>query len=151
MTGGKSWNDISFAIVLIVAGVGGVVLTSNLRVGDSVRMGPGYVPVLLSWLSIAFGVAVGIRGCSVGGPAPTAWAVRPLLAVSAAIGAFMYVDRVGLVASVFAVALLASLGDPDMRWRQAVGLALLLAIFASLVFVRALGLPIPLWPALLWR
>lgn len=151
MTRGKSWNDIFFAIVLIAAGAAGIVLTSDLQTGSSVRMGPGYVPALLSCLSIAFGVAIGARGCLVGGPAPTAWAVRPLLAVSAAIAAFIYVDRIGLAAAVLSVTLLASLGERYMRWWHAISLAVLLAIFASLVFVRALGLPIPLWPAPLWR
>lgn len=147
----KSWNDVFFAIVLIAAGTSGAALTSDLQMGNSVRMGPGYVPSLLSWLSIAFGVAIGIRGCLVGGSVPTAWAVRPLLAVSAAIGVFLYVDRLGLVGAVLAVTLLACLGEPDMRWWHAASLAVLLAIFASLVFVHALGLPIPLWPAPLWR
>lgn len=151
MARGASWNDNSLAIVLIAAGAGGVMLTSDLPTGNSVRMGPGYVPALLSWLSIAFGVAIGIRGYFVGGLAPAAWAVRPLFAVSTAIGTFMYVDRIGLIAAVLSGTLVASFGEPNMRWWQAASLAVVLATFTSLLFVRALGLPIPLWPTPLWR
>jgi hypothetical protein len=150
MSRGRSWNDILFAVVLIAAGVFGILLTRDMLSGTSDRMGPGYVPTLLSWLSTAFGAVIGIRGLAIAGPRPTSWVIRPLLAVSAAIGTFMYVDRIGLVAAVLAVTLIANLGGPDTRWWHAIGLAVLLAIFASVVFVRALGLPIPLWPAPLW-
>lgn len=151
MSRSRSWNDILFGTFLIVSGAVGIFLIGDLRLGTAMRMGPGYVPVLLCWLSIGFGTVIGLRGFVTTGPPLAAWALRPLLAVSAAIGLFMSVERIGLSAAVIGVTLIACLGDRETRWAHAFGLAVLLAIFASIVFVRVLGLPFPLWPAVLGR
>lgn len=151
VSGGRNWNDILFGTFLIVSGAVGVFLIGDLRLGTAMRMGPGYVPTLLCWLTIGFGVVIGLRGCVAHGPPLTTWALRPLIAVSAAIGLFMSVERIGLGAAVIGLTLIASLGDRETRWAHAIGLAVLLAVFASVVFVRLLGLPFPLWPAVLGR
>lgn len=148
---GANWNDVMFGLALVAAGAGGIALAADLPVGDAIRMGPGYVPTLLGWLTVAFGVANALRGTIVAGPALAAWPLRPLLAVSAAIGLFMAVDRIGLAAAVIGVTLVACVGERETRWAQAVALAIVLAVFASLVFVRGLGLPFPIWPTMLWR
>jgi hypothetical protein len=145
----RSWNDILFGLVLIAAGAAGVVLAGDLPFGNAVRMGPGYLPTLLGWLAVVFGLASMLKGAITAGPALAAWSLRPLLAVAAAIGLFIAVDRLGLVATVAGATLIASCGEPEVRWAQAAGLALVLAVFASLVFVLALGLPIPIWPTML--
>ena len=151
MIRGTNWNDVLFGLALVAAGTGGKALAADLPFGNAVRMGPGYVPTLLGWLTVAFGVANVLRGTIVAGPGLAAWSLRPLLAVSAAIGLFMAVDRIGLAAAVLGVTLVACLGERETRWAQAIGLAVVLAVFASLVFVRGLGLPFPLWPPMLWR
>ena len=144
----KCGTDVAFGLFLIAAGLTGLWLSSELRPGITMRMGPGYVPRLLGWLSLGFGVVIAARGMLVAGPGLTAWAMRPLIAISAAVLVFMAVERIGLVVAVMAVTLVASLGDPNAKWWQAVVLAAVLAAFTGFIFVRALGLPFPLWPAL---
>lgn len=144
-------NDALFGIALVASGVTGLILSSDLAIGSATAMGPGYVPRMLGWLTVGLGALVVLRGMlAVGAPA-TGWALRPLLAVAAAIGLFMLVERTGLVLAVAGVTLVAALGDRQTRWREAAMLATLLAAFAALVFVKALGLGLPLWPAFLPR
>jgi putative tricarboxylic transport membrane protein len=147
----RSWNDVLFGLVLVATGTTGIALASDLPFGNAMRMGPGYVPTLLGWLTVVFGFVSVLKGAIVAGPALAAWSLRPLLAVTVAIGLFMEVDRLGLVVTVAGVTLIASCGEPGVRWAQAARLALVLAVFASLVFVFALGLPFSLWPTMLWR
>jgi hypothetical protein len=141
-------TDLAFGLFLLCAGLLGLWLTAELRPGTAMRMGPGYVPRLLGWLSIGFGAFIAGRGLLVPGPGLSPWAMRPMLAVSAGVFVFMGVERIGLVASAVAVTLIACLGDTTTKWSQALLLAVALAAFSGLVFVRALGLPMPLWPAL---
>ena len=148
MSHGRNWNDILFGTFLSMSGIAGMFLIGDLRLGTAMRMGPGYVPTLLCWVSIGFGVVIGLRGCLVPGPPPAAWTLRPLLTVSAAIWLFMSVERIGLGAAVIGLTLIACLGDRETRWAHAIGLAVLLAVFALLVFVRLLGLPFPVWPVI---
>jgi hypothetical protein len=144
----RNYNDLMFGAFLAAAGAAGAVLVADLRSGTAMRMGPGYVPLLLSWLTIGFGILIAARGLAVRGPAAERWPIRPLVAVPAAIALFMAMERVGLVLAVIGVTLVACAGDRDTRWGQAVGLAIILATFASFVFVKGLGLPFPLWPAI---
>ena len=139
MLRGTSWNDVLFGLALIAAGAGGIALAADLPFGNAVRMGPGYVPTLLGWLTIAFGVANMLRGAMVGGPALAAWSLRPLLAVSAAIGLFMAVDRIGLVAAVVGVTLVACLGERETRWAQAIVLAFIFFAVKIVAFVEYFG------------
>ncbi|WP_306222868.1 tripartite tricarboxylate transporter TctB family protein [Bosea beijingensis] len=144
----KCGTDLAFGLFLLAAGLTALWLTSELRPGIAMRMGPGYVPRLLGWLSVGFGAVIATRGLLVEGPGLTAWAMRPLIAVSVAVFVFMGVERIGLVAAVVAVTLVACLGDRTTNWKHALVLAIGLAAFTGLTFVKALGLPMPLWPAL---
>ena len=142
----KGWNDVLFGVLLIACGTTGLFLISDLRRGTAMAMGPGYIPAALCWLNLGFGAVIGLRGLAIDGPPPTRWALRPLVAASAAIGFFMLVDRIGLMAGVIGVTLIAGLGDRETKWSQTLALALVLAVFAALAFVVGLGLPFPLWP-----
>jgi hypothetical protein len=73
-----------------------------------------------------------------------AW--RPLLLISAAIGAFwLAIDRVGLVAATILVILLGGLAGRDARPLEIGALAVFMAAATALLFVYALNLPLPLW------
>jgi hypothetical protein len=143
----KDARSLWFALLMIAISGAGLWLSSDLRVGTAMRMGPGYVPMALSWCGLAFGAMLLVRALSVAGPGVGAIAWRPLLAVTAAVAAFMAIERLGLVAAILAVTLISCIGDRETRWVQSFALAVLLAAFASLVFVKGLGLPMPLWPA----
>lgn len=142
-------NDTLFGLFLCGVGALGLHLISDLRLGTAMRMGPGYVPMLMAWACVGFGALLIGRGILRPGARPEGWAVRPLATILASVGAFMAVPVIGLIAAVMLVTLVASLGDSQTRWLQAVALAAGLAVFCALVFVRGLGLSFPLWPSFL--
>jgi hypothetical protein len=145
----RGWNDVLFGIFLIVAGLVGLMLNWELRAGTAMRMGPGYVPILLSWLVLGFGGLMLGRGFIVEGPPPEPLRIRPMLAILAAVGSFLFVRELGLLPGVAIVTLIACAGDRETRWLQSAALAIGLSAFAGLVFVQLLGLPFPLWPAII--
>jgi hypothetical protein len=142
-------NDALFGGFLCAIGALGLYLTADLRLGTAMRMGPGYVPMLMAWVCVGFGAVLIGRNLARPSQRPGRWSLRPLLAVLLAVAAFMTVQMTGLVAVVMVVTLIACAGDRETRWGQSLCLAIALSVFCALVFVKGLGLPFPLWPAFL--
>lgn len=139
--------DFMTGLFLIgLAGLG-FVQAAELPMGSAVRMGAGYVPRLLSFLLLGFGLAV--VGLSLGGERKPAerWRLRPLAAVLLVPIVFaLAIEPLGLLIAVVACTLVAALGSRDSRPAEAVLLALVLAAFTVALFVWGLGLPMPPLP-----
>jgi hypothetical protein len=72
---------------------------------------------------------------------------RPLLLISASVALFaILLPFAGLALSSFAIVVCAGFAAYDVRMRENVIAALLLAAFSVVLFVTALGLPISIWP-----
>ena len=121
-------------------------LSSQLTIGSAASMGPGYVPRGLSILIMLYGLALGIRAIFSGRQSFPEIAFRPLLLISASVAVFAIVlPLVGLAVTSAAVVICAGFAAYDVRLRENAVLALVLAAFAVLLFVKALGLPIAVW------
>ena len=57
-----------------------------LKFGTAFRMGPGFVPILLSWTMGAFGIALIAMGLIHRGPALEGWRLKPIALVLGAMG-----------------------------------------------------------------
>ena len=139
--------DLAFAVFLVALGALAFALAGELRVGSAAAMGPGYVPRGLALIIMVYGRRAGrARGASPGGS-------RSLSRVAAAAPD----RRRGRAVRGSAAARrpraderrgrdlrrLCRLRRAAARERRAGGR---LAAFAVLLFVIALGLPIPIWP-----
>src|SRR5215217_3174244 len=115
----QSPKDFWTGLIYLAVGAGVIVIGRNYSVGTASRMGPGYFPLALAGLLIIFGVVAVVRSFLVPGEpiAPFAW--KPLILVL--IGTTLFGNLVG-----------------------ALGLVALIA-FCSLVFVKGLGVPMPLF------
>jgi hypothetical protein len=141
-------QDIWAGLLLTAFGVAALTFGADLPMGMARRMGPGYMPYGLGWLLILCGAVVAFRGLVGAGTAVERMRLRPFLGVIGGGLAFaLLIDRGGiLLASAGAIAG-AALADRTSRWHEAAALAALAMIFAAVVFVKLLGLTIPLWPA----
>jgi hypothetical protein len=111
-------------------------------------MGPGYVPKGLALVIMIYGAVLGVRAAFAGAAPvpPMAW--RPLLVLFGAVALFAVVLRIGgLAVTSFLVVVCAGFAAYDVRLRENVMLGIALAVFAVVLFVAVLGLPIPVWPA----
>ena len=74
---------------------------------------------------------------------------RPLLTVLAGILVFgLALEPAGLAVAVAALVIVSGFADPELRFREALGIALFLIVFSIGIFVSLLGLPLNLWPSL---
>lgn len=144
----RSPNNLYFGLFLIVFAVLGLWLVGDLRLGTSLRMGPGYMPTALCWVLFGLGALTIVRGFVVDGEGSDRWFFRGLFFVSASIGAFaLSIERLGLLAAVVVIVLISSLAHPQARPLDILALAAGLSLFCGLVFIKGLGLPMEIWPA----
>lgn len=140
-------NDLIAALFLLACAGLAWWFGRDLSVGTAFRMGPGYIPRLLTWIVLGFGLLLLVRAFVMRGPALSAWPLRPVLLVPGAMLVFaLTVERGGLLlASALAVAI-AALASPQNNWRSVLALSVGLAVSASATFVWLLQLPIRMLP-----
>lgn len=120
--------------------------------GSGSQMGPGYFPLLLGGVLALLGAVVLGRALRPGiaGESLKAWDWRSLFWMVGAVALFGVTLRpLGLVLSVGLLVVLSSLASHEFRWRGALLNAAVLALLTVWLFVSALALPFPVWPAFL--
>lgn len=142
----RSPRDLGAGLVFVAIGAAGIVFGQELAFGSAARMGPGYFPTLLSYLIVAIGLVLAVKGLSSDGPPIERIHVRPLFAILAAILAFGYlIDKIGLALTAAALTVGAAYARRDVNLTETLLLAAGLALFAVGVFVYALTQPLPAW------
>lgn len=134
--------DFFAGLLFILFGAGFGITALDLDIGTTLRMGPGYFPLMLSVLLVLFGIAiVGTSFRSVG-EAVGPYARRGMVFILGAPVFFALTVRgAGFVPAIFVTTLIAAMAALKLRPVQAIGLAAGVTIFCTLVFSYALGLP----------
>jgi hypothetical protein len=142
----KNPKDFWAGGLYLALGLTTVVIGQNYAFGTGARMGPGYFPTVLGSLLVAFGFASLARSFVTPGEGIGAIAWKPLILVTGATLLFGFLlSRAGLIVSLLVLVLISAAASEKFRfeWRPALGLIALVA-FCALVFVTALGVPLPL-------
>ena len=140
-------RDFVSGLLFIVIGAAGMWLGRNYAVGSVVRMGPGYLPMVLSGGTILIGLAVLLRSLGTKGPRIEWGVLRPILLIAAALTVFsLLISDFGMVVAIVATVLIASPATPEFRPVEVLLALVLMPIFCAVVFVLLLGQPVPIWP-----
>jgi hypothetical protein len=124
--------------------VGGAFLSEALSytTGTARNMGPGYFPALVSGLLMLVGAAILFQGL-VRATHPPQFPVRPIAAISIAIGIFgATITTFGLIPAIAGTVIATAFAEPVGRPFRIAALAVLMCLIAWAVFVLALGLPL---------
>jgi len=142
-------KDAVAGLFFVLVGLGAIIIAWDYRFGTARSMGPGYFPTVLGGMIAGLGliqVATAIVKPSSSSNLG-AWALRPLVAVLAAILAFAFLIRpVGLVLAVVAVVGIARLAEPKFRVGDTVVISGVLIAISTAVFFYGLGIPMRLLP-----
>jgi Tripartite tricarboxylate transporter TctB family len=140
-------KDFWAGLMFIAFGVGFAWVAQNYQMGTSVRMGPAYFPTVLGGILAVIGLAILIQSLfATGGPVGKFY-FRPLILIVLATVLFgILLKPLGLVLSLAVLVGVGAFGGFEFRWKEVTILYVVLAIFSVLVFVKGLGLPIPVWP-----
>jgi hypothetical protein len=138
----KSPQDFWAGVLFVLFGCAALWIGRDYALGSLTRMGPGYLPTVLSWSLLAIGVLLMARALALNGPAIEPSRIAPQLFILAAIVAFaLAIERFGLAPAVMLVTVTAAFASREMRWREAVALGLGLAALCVVLFVNLLGQP----------
>ncbi len=142
----RSPQDFWAGVLFAAAGGLALWLGRDYAVGILTKMGPGFLPRVLSWALLVIGTGLMLRGLAIPGPKLAPSALRPQLFILAAIVVFaLTIERFGLMLAVVLVAVVASLASRGIRMREALLLAVGMAVACVLLFVKLLGQPFSVW------
>jgi hypothetical protein len=140
------WAGLMFAgFGLFFAGFG-----SRYTFGSAARMGPGYFPTMLGALLILLGAVVALKALSPRAEehrvAKFSWPVISLILGPVLLFGLL-LNKLGLVLCLAMLVIISSLASHEFGWRAALINAVVLILLCLAVFVYALKLQFPLWPA----
>ncbi len=132
--------------MFLAFGGGAIFLGQDYEVGKAIRMGPGYFPLVLGGLLCIVGAACVLRSLVLQGSHIGKLAFKPLLLVVVATLVFgVLLRNAGLVAALAVSILLSALASSQFSARSTAVTIVLLTAFCYLVFIKGLGLPIPVF------
>ncbi|MFC3569111.1 tripartite tricarboxylate transporter TctB family protein [Paracoccus sp. TOH] len=139
----KDKTDIAAGLLLMAAAGFFGWQTTGLEIGSSLRMGPGYFPMVLSGLLFLLGAIILLRAFGREDDEPfgaIAW--RGILFILPAPIFFgLTVRGLGFVPALFVTTLIASQASVRMRPLAALALAVGVTVLSTLIFSYGLGLP----------
>jgi putative tricarboxylic transport membrane protein len=139
------WSGIMFLAFAAVA----LLAARHYSLGSRGRMGPGYFPILLGTVLGGLGLILVVRSFLTHGERLTRLHLVPLAIMTLGVCLFgVFIERLGLVISLIVVTMVTALASRESRPLEFTALALVLTAFSVGIFVYALRLPLPIWPAL---
>ena len=138
--------------MFVVIGISFAWGATSYTFGSSARPGPGYFPLGLGVLLALLGALVLFKALTIeteGGDPVGAIAWRPLCLIVGAVALSAVLPKLGMVATLPLVIIVASLAGDEFHWRDVLITSVVLTIGCWLVFVKGLSLTIPLWPTFL--
>ena len=141
-------RDIIGGLVIVAVGAFFLLLGRELEFGDSFQMGPGYFPTVLSVMTIILGGVLTWQGLR-GAPVEGAFSHIPWLGVVSVIGSVIFfgltIRGIGIAPAVAVVVFATASSSRYARWTTSVALAVGMATACTLLFIYALGLPLPIF------
>lgn len=139
-------KDFWTGIIFLFFGLGAIIIGQDYEMGTAGRMGPAYFPTVLGSLLALVGVIAVVRSFLHPGEPISKFYIKELVIILSAVLLFGFLMRgAGLVPAVLVIVLLSAFASAKFRLGEAALLAGGLAIFAVVVFVKLLGLPMPIF------
>lgn len=136
-------KDFLSGLMFIAFGLGALWLGRNLAPGTTVRMGPGYVPHMLSYIMIGLGGLIAVISLFSVGEITEAPKWRPITMVTIGIVCFaLLFESTGLIPALIALILIASLGGEEFKITEVIGNMVVLSILCIIVFKLGLSMNI---------
>ena len=142
----RSPKDFWTGMIYLAMGVAGFVISRDYSFGSAGRMGPGYFPNVIAGLLVLFGAIALLRSFLQAGEPIGSIPWKALVLVLGAVVSFGFLlPTLGLVVAMVVLVLLSAAASDKFRfeWRAVLGL-IALVVFCSVVFVKGLGVPMPL-------
>ena len=136
-------KDFLSGVMFIAFGLIALYFGRNLAVGTTVRMGPGYVPHMLSYIMLVLGLVIAVIALIAGSEVVEAPKWKPITMVTIGIIAFaLLLETTGLFPALVALVLISSLGGDEFKLWEVVANTAVLTVLCVLVFKVGLSMNI---------
>lgn len=143
-------SALGLGLIYLTLGAIGLFIGLGYPIGSVARMGPGFLPIVISCLLLAFAAVSIFKGMAAGRPQlPSvrvlAKGAAPVLTVVISVVTFAAVCRVlGLFPSTLLLILMSATASPEFALKpKALAGAVIVSGTFSYIFVELLGLPLP--------
>lgn len=143
-----SSSDFCSGLLFLTVGLFFSIYAYTMSLGSFARLGPGAFPFGVGVLLSLIGAVITLKSLVASGDGNLPFNVKSLVLITLALlvgGATL--PSLGVVVSVPATVILASMASQSFSMKTALLMALLLTVFTYLVFIIGLGLQLPLFPA----
>lgn len=143
----KGPKDFLAGVLYFGIGATALFAAREYGMGSAARMGPGYFPMILGGLLMLFGIISILRSIVSSGEAVDKIVWKPILSVTGGIVCFAFLLRpAGMLIALIALILISASASAKFRfdWRATIAMLCLVAL-SGLVFVKGLGVPMPLF------
>jgi len=140
----RSPKDFWPGTIFVTAGLAAITMARDYAMGSTGRMGPAYFPTMLGGMLTILGAVCIARALMRNGEPIRRLAIRELCLILGATVMFAVLVRgAGLAVAILVLVMTSGLASMRFRFAPYLGLAVALAAFCVLVFVKGLGLPMP--------
>ena len=141
----RSNKDFWAGIMFAGTGAGAMFVARHYPFGTSLHMGPGYFPMVLGGILIAFGIYVTLRGLRKNEKIQGNWSIRALVILPLSIVIFgVLMELVGFIPALAALVFISAASGREFRFVEVLLLTLFLGALSVALFIWGLGLPYPL-------
>lgn len=136
-------KDFLSGLMFVAFGLAALYFGQRLAIGTPVRMGPGYVPRMLSLILLALGAVVCIVALVSGSDPVERPKWKPITLVTIGIVCFgMLFERAGLIPALIVLVMISSLAGEEFKLTEVIGNIVALSVLCTLVFKVGLGMNI---------
>jgi hypothetical protein len=140
----RSIKDFWSGLIYIFFGSSAIILGRDYGMGTALKMGPAYFPALLGVLLVLVGAISILRSFFIHGTPIGDIAFKGLTLVVASVILFgMTVRGAGLAIALPLLVIVSAAASSRFRWGWTLAIAVGLTLFCVVVFIKGLGVPLP--------
>jgi hypothetical protein len=141
----RNIKDFCTGIIYIAFGAAVIFIGREYGMGTGTKMGPAYFPTVLSLLLILIGIISLIRSFIQPGTPISAITFKGLFLVIVSILLFgLTVRGAGLIIALPVLVIVSSYASIKFRWKPTLALAVAMTFGCILIFLKGLGVPLPI-------
>jgi len=135
-------KDFWAGMMLLGIGAAAMFISRDYRFGSASRMGPGFFPILLSVILMAFGVGIMAVGLRSGEKIQGRLSLRALILLPSSLLLFgILMELAGFIPALVALVFVAAASGREFKFTEVLLMTALLTVASVALFIWGLGLP----------
>ncbi len=141
----RNGKDFWTGLIYIVVGSGALIISRDYDMGTAVKMGPAYFPTLLGVLLMVIGIISVLRSFFKSGSPIGVVAWKGIVLIVASTLLFgMIVRGAGLIIALPLLVIVSASASARFSWKTSLAEAAGITVFCILIFLKGLGVPLPI-------